>query len=81
MMAGYTRFNSTLVRLRVVAGVFEAGAGVAFQFHSGTIKGYDPTGKNEFSKRFQFHSGTIKGFNGAMYFNQSHTVSIPLWYD
>jgi len=54
-------FNSTMVRLKANKKRHEAGGRNLFQFHYGSIKGYQLVSSAYSWQKFQFHYGSIKG--------------------
>ena len=75
-----SHFNSTLVRLKVIAVILHLPA-LLFQFHFGTIKRQQLQMWLLLNSQFQFHFGTIKSRIDHLWQMLFWTISIPLWYD
>ena len=78
-------FNSTLVRLKVIAEVATQLLTHGFQFHTGSIKSQDLNIGGLTHIEFQFHTGSIKRDEGTyvcIVLNkfQFHTGSIKSFY-
>ena len=56
------RFNSTMVRLKVIPNTLYIPAFAAFQFHNGSIKRDNWLTLQTYHHQFQFHNGSIKSY-------------------
>ena len=76
-----SNFNSTVVRLKLLAARKLLPTPKRFQFHCGTIKTAHFALLLLCEELFQFHCGTIKTNDETLRSWENTIISIPLWYD
>ena len=76
-----SRFNPTLVRLRLFLGPTRVRRNILFQSHAGSIEADLARANLPTEPLFQSHAGSIEAHGERFEFTNNLPVSIPRWFD